>query len=106
MPITEVLREKVRGGERVTRDEAVALLRAEIDGEPSEAASVQRAAYLLCESFLEHRGSDVEFLWVWLSRRPAWDYVESRVLRTLLPRDDRAEYGAPFVRAEGLVRGG
>jgi len=85
--------------------EAVALLRNEVERSPVDAASVRRAADFLCTNFKRHLGTDVDYLWNWLSRRPVWDARETRVLRVLIRRTERGDREAQLNRAEKLVRG-
>ncbi len=102
-----LLREYVQFLVRETRtDEAVALVRKEIEQAPALSASTQQAAHRLASDFGEHVSADDEVLWRWLENRPRWEYTEERLLWRMLenvagdPARDRGD-ADPFGPTKG-----
>lgn len=84
-------------------DEAVALLRKEIEQAPATSESARRAANLLAFDFEKQIGVDDIVLWNWLANRPEWEYTEERLLLRMLEKAKRDDLDKHFVRAEKLA---
>ena len=84
--------------------EALKLLRAELDLDPGNAESGQRAAQLLSGEFAKHLRPDDETLWNWLDRRTVWEHTEGRLLRQIFENSPHDDLDQPFTRAEKLAQ--
>jgi len=86
-------------------DEAVALLRKEMEEAPAASESSARAANLLAFDFEKQVTADDEVLWHWLEDRPKWEHTEQRLLWRMLEKADRGDLDRHFKRAETLAFG-
>lgn len=84
-------------------DEAVALLRKEMEQAPAASESSARAANLLAFDFEKQVTADDEVLWHWLEGRPKWEHTEERLLWRMLEKADRSDLDRHFTRAERLA---
>ncbi|MEX2113997.1 MAG: hypothetical protein WD845_12475 [Pirellulales bacterium] len=91
-------------------DEAVTLVRKEIEQAPALAASTQQAVHRLTFDFEKHVSADDEVLWRWLENRPRWEYAEEGLLWRMLenvagdPALDRGDVD-PFGATKGRRAG-
>lgn len=85
-------------------EEAVALLRNEIEKSPANSMSVIMAVRIL-ESYLEgYIRVDDELLWNWISSRKKWDYEEERLLKRMLEKTNQDNIDKYLTRAEELTK--
>ena len=86
-------------------DEAVALLRKELEQAPADSASAQAAAHLLAFDFQGHVSVDDAVLWDWLANRANWEHTEERLLWRMLESAKPEDLDKHFARAEELAFG-
>ncbi len=86
-------------------DEAVVLLRKEIEQAPATSGSAKKAANLLAFDFEKQISADDPVLWNWLGNRPKWEYTEERLLMGLLESAKRDDLDTHFSHAEELAIG-
>jgi tetratricopeptide (TPR) repeat protein len=84
-------------------DDAVALLRKEIEKAPPSSESAKKAAWMLAFDFYKKISVDDALLWNWLASRPKWEHAEQRLLWRLLESAGRDDLDRHFERAESLV---
>ncbi len=85
-------------------DEAIALLRSEIDQFPTS-VSAERAVQEWT-SFKKELRPDDEVLWAWLARRPKWDIYEKDILWNMLENANPDQFDQCIVRAQSLAMSG
>lgn len=86
-------------------DEAVRLLREEIDATPATSESSKTAARLLAYEFDKQVACNDDVLWRWLGNRPKWEAPEERLLWRMLQNARRDDLDKHFIRAEQLAFG-
>ena len=67
-------------------EEAIKLLRKEIEQTPADSESSRRAVSLIAYDFYNYINPDDPVLWKWLSEQPKWTYPEERLLMEMLKR--------------------
>lgn len=86
-------------------EDAVPLLRKEIERAPPASWSAEFAVNRLTSDFTKHVRADDEALWNWLSQRPKWKHTEERLLWRMLESSPSLDLAKHFARAEQLAQG-
>ena len=86
-------------------DEAVALLRKEIEQAPTVSESAKRAAHLLAFDLYKQISVDDQVLWNWLTNRPKWEHTEERLLWRMLESAKQDNLDKHFIHAEEAAFG-
>ena len=86
-------------------DEAISVLREELELAPATSQSSRKAAHLLAFDFYKEIGVDDSLLWNWLANQPTWEYTEERLLWRMLEHADVDILPIYYDRAEEMVFG-
>jgi tetratricopeptide (TPR) repeat protein len=85
-------------------DEAITILKKEIQQFPSNMPSTKRAARILAFDFENSLRTEDEVLWQWLANQPTWEYTEERLLWRMLENEKQESLDKHLLRAEELAK--